>query len=485
MINKSRKFKSKKIIPVILAGGSGSRLWPLSRASYPKQYLPIKSRDSLSFFQETVRRVSQNKNIDDPIIICNEEHRFIVAEQLRNIGINYKSILLEPVGRNTAPAITLASIKACEHENDPILFIMPSDHLIKDIEQFNMVLDAALRYCELGKIITFGIIPNKPETGYGYIEAEKMLDATILKGEKIIRFTEKPNKEDAIKFILDKKYTWNSGMFLFKASVLLKEIKINNLDIYELCRKSLSNRLLDLDFQRIEKEVFSLCPNISFDKAIMEKTNLGIVLPLEVGWSDIGSWQSMWEVADKDDLGNVIDGKVITENVRNSYLRSDDRLIVGIGLENLIVIESRDAILISNKNETQKVKNIVQFLIKEKDFTATSHRTIFRPWGNYTSIEKDSNWQVKKIIVKPNSSLSLQFHKHRTEHWIVVDGTALVEIDGKEEILNRNESTYIPLGSKHRLSNKSDKDLVLIEVQSGNYLGEDDIIRIQDNYGRI
>ena len=475
---------TKNILPVILSGGTGSRLWPLSRASYPKQYLKINDQDSLSFLQETVKRVTFNKDVDDPIIICNEEHRFIVAEQLRNIEVNYKSILLEPFGRNTAPAATLAALKAMENGQDPNLLVLPSDHLFKNLEHFDRVLDSAIKYCEGGKLVTFGIMPNKPETGYGYIESEEILDDKKLKGEKILRFIEKPNKELAKKFILEKRFSWNSGIFLFKASVFINEIKKRNLDIYQLCKKSLSTNLFDLDFQRLEKTFFSLCPNISIDNAIMEKTDLGVVLPLNAGWSDIGSWQSMWEVSKKNESENVIYGNVLANNVSNSYLRSSERLIVGIGLQDLIVIETIDAILVAKKGQDQEVKNIVNYLEEKGKSEANTHKTIYRPWGKYTSIASGKNWQVKEIIVKTGESLSLQLHKHRTEHWINVVGKALVEINGEEKILDKNESTYIPIGSKHRLTNIGDDHLIIIEVQSGHYLGEDDIIRFQDKYGR-
>ena len=477
---------TKNILPVILSGGTGSRLWPLSRASFPKQYLSIKNKDSLSFLQETVKRVKKNENIDDPLIICNEEHRFIVAEQLRNIDVNYKSILLEPFGRNTAPAVTLAAIKAMDEGGDPILLVLPSDHIIKNIEQFNKVLDSAIQYCEAGKLVTFGIIPNKAETGYGYIESENVLDDKKLNGENIIRFIEKPDKDRAKIFISDKRFSWNSGIFLFKSSIFIDEIKKNNPEIYELCKKSLATKLLDLDFQRLEKRFFSLCPSISIDNAIMEKTNLGVVLPLNAGWNDMGSWESMWEVSDKDPKGNVSQGNVILENVSNCYLRSEDnRLIVGNGLNDLIVIDTLDAILIISKDNSQKVKEIVnQMLLDNKD-EALIQKTIFRPWGNYHSIAKGTNWQVKKIIVKPNESLSLQMHNFRSEHWVVVSGIALVEINGKEKILDANQSIYIPPKSKHRLTNSGEEPLILIEVQSGNYLGEDDIVRFEDKYGRI
>ena len=478
-------MKEHKITPLILCGGTGSRLWPLSRASYPKQYLEIRPKDGISFLQETILRIKNLNNIEDPIIICNEEHRFIVAEQIRQLGIKAKAILLEPIGRNTAPAITAATIKAFDIDKESILLALPADHIIQEKNIFKKVINKALSFVKDGKIVTFGITPNKAETGYGYIESSNALRIKDLNGEKITRFIEKPDKKNAEKFILDKKFSWNSGIFFFKAEVLLNELSIICPDIYNLCEKALMKKFFDLEFQRLDKEFFSFCEEISFDKAVMEKTSLGVVLPLDAGWNDIGNWQSMWEVSDKDEFENVILGKVISKEVKNSYLRSENKLIVGLGLENLIVVETNDAILVANKNKAQNVKNIVELLKDRGEPEATIHKTIFRPWGNYTSIAEGINWQVKKIIVKPDASLSLQLHNFRSEHWVIVDGSALVEIDNKEQIINQNESIYIPLGSKHRLSNKGKKDLVLIEVQSGNYLGEDDIIRFKDNYGRL
>ena len=474
----------KKIIPIILCGGSGSRLWPLSRASFPKQFLEINKEESISFFQKTINRFKNYESIDNPIVICNEEHRFIVAEQLRKIKIKPEAILLEPVGKNTAPAITLACLKAIENHFDPCLLVLPSDHIIEDINTFIKVIDKALDDVKRGKIITFGITPNKPETGFGYIESEKELDNKKLKGEKILNFIEKPELETAKKLVCDKRFTWNSGIFFFKAEVFLKELIKYKENIYKLCKKSLSSNTLDLDFQRIEVSSFSSCEDISVDKAIMEKTNLGVVYPLKAGWNDIGSWQSMWEVSDKDKLGNSIIGKVFTDNVKNSYLRSENRLIVALGIEETIVVETIDAVLIAKKDKIQFVKNIVKKLEIDNNPEANIHKTIYRPWGNYSSISEGKNWQVKKIIVKEGESLSLQLHNHRSEHWVVVSGKALIEIEGEKKLLNKNESAYIPLGSKHRLSNPGNSPLILIEVQSGDYFGEDDIIRFQDKYGR-
>ncbi len=475
----------KKLVPIILCGGSGTRLWPSSRSFFPKQYLRINNDDKLSFFQKSIKRINKIEHIDEPIIICNEEHRFIVAEQLRYLKVKAKSIILEPLARNTAPAITVAAIKSLEEDNVSNLLILPSDHLIKDINEFGKVINTAIKYSDSGKLVTFGVIPEKAETGYGYIEASNILNKKKIKGEKIVRFIEKPNKKLAEQLISNQKFSWNSGIFLFDANVYIDEVIKRCPHIYKNCKESISRQVLDLDFQRIEKKSFSQCNDISIDKAIMEKTDLGVVLPINVGWSDIGSWESMWEESDKDMSGNFISGNVITDNVRNSYIRSEDRLLVTIGIDDLIIVDTSDALLIVKKDQTQKVKEIVKGLISKNMSEAVTHKTVYRPWGSYDSISDGNNWQVKKIIVKPGHSLSLQMHNKRTEHWVIVDGTAYVEIDGNSQILNKNESTYIPLGSKHRLSNKAEKDLVLIEVQSGNYLGEDDIVRFKDNYGRI
>ena len=473
------------ILPVVLCGGEGIRLWPLSRESYPKQYLEINSNESITFLQKTLFRLKKIATNQNPILICNEEDRFIVAEQIRQIGINAKSILLEPFRRNTAPAITAAIICAMKNDEDPTILVLPSDHIIQDEDKFIEVLENAKIYSDNGKIVLFGIKPTKAETGYGYIESKLDIDFFSTTGQEINRFIEKPDKFSAEKFIEQKRFLWNSGIFLFKASTMLDEIKKRAPSLYELCEKSLSKNLIDLSFQRLDKDVFEHCENISIDKAIMEHTNLGIVIPLDAGWKDIGSWQSMWEVGDKDENGNVILGEVYTENIRNSYLRGDSRLIVGIGLKNLIVVETEDAILVANQNQTQRVKHIVKYLNSIGKEEATTHKRIYRPWGNYTSIADGVNWQIKKIIVKPQESLSLQLHEFRTEHWIVVAGKALVEIEERKIILEVNQSTHIPRNSKHRLSNPGEEDLILIEVQSGNYLGEDDIVRFDDKYGRV
>ncbi len=478
-----RLIPSLDLIPVILSGGSGSRLWPLSRASYPKQYLNLDEKNNFSLLQNTYLRLKGIKNLKEPIIISNNEQRFIVAEQMREINVVPNSILLEPIGKNTAPAVTLAALKALQNGYDPLLLVLSSDHKIDKEENFRKVIESGLSEANNGRLVTFGIIPKTPETGFGYIESYEELSEVNI-SSRIKKFVEKPSLEIAKKYIKDKHFLWNSGIFLFRASIFLRELEKYEPDIINICYESLNKAVEDLDFLRVDQTTFEECPNKPVDIALMEKTNLGSVYSLNAGWDDIGSWRSVWKNSRKDGNGNFIKGKVVIEDSTNCYLRSEERLIVGINLSDLIVVETKDAILVTNKDETQKVKKIVQKLNQCNFNEGKENKKNYRPWGSFTNIEEGSTWKVKKLEIKPKSSISLQMHHKRSEHWIVVDGTAKIEIDGKISIFNKNESTYIPLGSKHRLSNPEDTPLTLIEVQNGNYLGEDDIIRFEDVYGR-
>ena len=476
-------MSSKCIVPLILCGGSGSRLWPLSRESYPKQFLSIKNDDKYSLLQKTLRRISSLKNLKKPIFVCNEEHRFIVAEQIRKLNIKDFIILLEPFGRNTAPAITLGALKSLELEEDPTLLVLSSDHEINNQEKFISVVEKGLKFAEQNKLVTFGVIPTKPEVGYGYIKSKEPLVNNV-DGFAIDSFIEKPDLETAKKFLKDNRFTWNSGIFMFNSQKIIKEINKFKPRILVSCSNSIKKSIFDLDFQRLDKTSFEACEDISIDVAVMEKTSEGIVIPLDAGWSDVGSWEAVWETSKKDLDGNYKEGKVIIEGTKNSYLRSEDRLIVGVDLNNLIVIDTKDAILISDKKSSQKVKNIVNNLKGNKIPEAKSHSKIYRPWGNFLTVVEEKRWKVKLIQVKPGGKLSLQMHHHRSEHWVVVKGTAKIELDNVVKILSENQSIYIPLGSKHRLSNPGKISLTLIEVQSGSYVGEDDILRFEDIYGR-
>jgi len=480
----NERISKKLIIPIILAGGKGSRLWPLSRKSFPKQFIELLDDDNFSLLQKTYKRIEGLDNITRPIIICNEEHRFIVGDQMKKINTEPLSIILEPEGRNTAPAITIAALKALEEYDDPILLILSADHQIEEINNFKIAIKNSVNSITNESICIFGVIPTYPATGYGYIESLKKLDKVESRPIKVNKFIEKPNLETASELIKDKKYSWNSGMFVFKANTILNEIRTFTPDILENCKKCLKESNKDLDFLRLNKEIFLKCQDISIDVAVLEKTKKAFVFPLFCGWDDIGSWESLWEISKKDLNGNSIKGEVIINNSTNSLFRSEDRLIVGLGLKDLIVIETKDAVLVANKYSSQEVKQIVSLLKKRGLKEGEQHKKVYRPWGHYLSIEEKNNWQIKNIQVNPGASLSLQKHFHRSEHWVVVEGTAKVQVENEIKILVKNESIYIPLGSKHRLSNPDKKPLIIIEIQSGNYLGEDDIVRFKDDYGR-
>ena len=472
------------LIPVILCGGTGSRLWPLSRASYPKQYWPLSGDGKATLLQQTHQRLEGLDGLAKPLLICNEDHRFIVAEQMRQIGVDPKAILLEPIGRNTAPAVTVAALQATAQGEDPLLLVLAADHLIRQADQFRTTIDAGRAAAEAGRLVTFGIVPTAPETGYGYIEAAETFSSSNLKDVPIARFIEKPDRTTAEQFLSTGRFTWNSGMFLFKASAMLAELERLVPEVVSCCRAALEQDTADLDFLRLEREAFAKCPNVAIDVAVMEQTTLGSVLPLDAGWSDVGSWSALWETSDRDDNGNVLQGRVIAKDSQNCYLRSEHRLVVGLGVENLVVVETDDAVLIADRAKAQTIKTIVKQLEDDGSPEGKAHRKIYRPWGHYTGVTEGNRWQVKRISVKPGASLSLQMHHHRAEHWVVVKGTALVERDGQEHLVGENQSTYIPMGCKHRLSNPGRIPVEMIEVQSGEYLGEDDIVRFEDRYGR-
>lgn len=474
------------IIPVILSGGSGSRLWPLSRELYPKQLLKLV--DDHTMLQNTLLRLSELAEVADPVVICNEQHRFMVAEQLRTIGVAPESIVLEPVGRNTAPALATAALKVANNAEDPLLLVLPSDHVIEDVPAFHHALKAGARLAGDGYLVTFGIVPHQPETGYGYIRKGEPLqagDAGMGGGAvRIAEFVEKPDLETARVYLESNAYCWNSGMFMFRASRVLEELERHVPEIVAACSRAVAQGVTDLDFFRLEKEAFAACPSDSIDYAVMEKTDRGAMVPLSVGWSDLGSWDSLWQTGVKDADENVIQGDVITLDVKNSYLSASSRMLAAVGLEDHVVVETSDAVLISPRDRVQDVKKVVERLRASQRPEANIHRKAYRPWGAYENIDVSDRFQVKRITVKVGGCLSLQKHFHRAEHWTVVRGTARVTRGEEVFILKEDESTYIPLGTMHRLENPGKIPLELIEVQSGSYLGEDDIERFEDVYGR-
>ncbi|MFV0455821.1 MAG: mannose-1-phosphate guanylyltransferase/mannose-6-phosphate isomerase [Pseudomonas sp.] len=469
------------MIPLILSGGSGSRLWPLSRKQYPKQFLALTGNKTM--LQQTIERLSFD-GMDKPIVVCNEEHRFIVSEQLAGIGHETQTILLEPFGRNTAPAVAIAAMHLLAEGRDELLLVLPADHVIEDIAVFHQSLVVARNAAEQGAMVLFGVPAERPETGYGYIKTGR--DACELpQGVLAVEaFVEKPDLETACKFVAQGDYVWNSGMFLFRCSRYLEELQRHDPKIYDTCQLALSRSTHDLQFIRIDPGAFECCPDNSIDYAVMEKTDHACVVPLCAGWNDVGSWSALWDVQDKDDNGNCQSGDVMLHDSHNCLAYSQSKLVTLVGLDDVVVAETKDAVMVAHKDRVQDVKQLVNQLTCKGRREANSHCQVYRPWGSYDSLDSGNRFQVKRIVVKPGASLSLQKHHHRAEHWIVVSGTARVTCDYQTILLWENQSTYIPIAAIHRLANPGKIPLEIIEVQSGSYLGEDDIERFEDVYGR-
>lgn len=467
------------ILPIILAGGSGTRLWPLSRQWFPKQFIQLNGE--LSLLQQTLNRVA-GPSFDKPLIICNEAHRFLAAEQARLLEIDSLPILLEPEPRSTAPAIALAAFYAHSLNIDPYLLVMPADHVIDNQVAFEQAVDKAVRHAEQGHLVTFGIEPTFAETGFGYIHRGQPIESGVF---HIDRFVEKPDKITAEKYVSTKQYFWNSGLFLFKSSNYIQALTEHQPDMVEACQRAMSKSVQDKDFIRADQTAFSQCPADSIDYAVLEKTDKAVVVSLEATWSDVGSWQALWDISEKDKHGNVLQGDVLAKDVHHSLVRADSRLVVLVGLDDVIVVETKDAVLVAHQSKVQEVKSVVEQLKSDERSECYSHREVYRPWGVYDSIDQGNRYQVKRITVKPGARLSVQMHFHRAEHWVVVRGTAKVTRGNETYLVTENHSTYIPVGEIHALENPGKVPLELIEVQSGPYLGEDDIIRFNDHYGRV
>lgn len=460
--------------PVILSGGSGTRLWPLSREHYPKQLLQLQGNQTL--LQQTAMRLDGLENVGEPVLVCNEEHRFLVAEQMREIGKASRAIILEPIGRNTAPALTLAALAITAAGRDGLMLVMPADHLIENIASFHAAIRAGMPLAQDGKLVTFGIVPTCPETGYGYIRRGA--------GHSVAAFVEKPDAETAARYLNSGEYLWNSGMFLMRASTWLEELRRHRPDILGACERAFGDSRNDGEFVRVPRETFAACPSDSIDYAVMEKTDRAAVVPLEAGWSDIGAWSAIWDVSERDADGNVVQGDVLAHDTHNALLISRHRLVAAVGLNDIVVVETPDAVMVAHKDRAQDVKEIVNLLKKNSRGEHLMHRRVHRPWGSYEGIDAGERFQVKRLVVKPGAAISLQLHHHRAEHWIVVRGTAKVTRGDEVVLISENQSTYIPLGMKHRLENPGHIPLEIIEVQSGSYLGEDDIVRFEDRYKR-
>lgn len=522
------------IQPVILSGGSGTRLWPLSREHYPKQLLPLYGEETL--LQQTVMRIGNLKGAKPPIVVCNEEHRFLIGEQLLEIGVKPASLILEPVGRNTAPALTLAALSLSEANRNTVLLVMPADHVIRDNDAFLAAVSVGASMAEQGYLVTFGIVPTSPETGYGYIKCGSPFSpqssvlsppssvsghqssvlstqssvlspqspgfesqSSVLSTQSSVlspqssafsphspveAFVEKPDAETAARYLASGGYLWNSGMFMLRADIWLTELGRHEPAIRKSCEQAIRDGRQDGDFHRIGRESFIACPGNSIDYAVMEKTEKAMVVPLDAGWSDIGAWPAIWEISDRDEDGNVLRGDVLAQDTKDSYLLAQHRLLATVGIKDLIVAETADAVLVAHKDKAQDVKAIVNLLKQQKRDESLMHRRVHRPWGSYEGVDAGERFQVKRLVVKPGASLSLQMHHHRAEHWVVVKGTAKVTRGEEIILLSENQSTYIPIGTKHRLENPGSTPLEIIEVQSGGYLGEDDIVRFEDVYNR-
>jgi len=469
-----------KIVPVILSGGSGTRLWPLSRKQYPKQYLPLAGDNTM--LQETILRLKGLDNLADPIIVCNADHRFLVAEQCQQIGIKNPIILLEPVGRNTAPAIAAAALQSLKQTDDAVLLVLSADHVIQDVEAFHQAINIASSQAQAGKLATFGIVPTDANTGYGYIKSSADGNNGA---HKVEEFVEKPDLETAEKYSEQGNYLWNSGMFMFKATTLIDELTMHSPDIVKLVSDAVNNAEQDLDFIRLNKQAFELSPSDSIDYALMEKSSNVVVVPLDAQWNDIGAWSALHDIGTKDANGNVIKGDVIAQDTTNTYINANHHMVATIGVDNLIIVDTPDATFIATQDKAQEVKSIVESLQDKGRDEGAMHRKVFRPWGWYDSIESGKHFQVKRLHVNPGAKLSLQMHHKRAEHWVVVSGIATV-INGEDVLtLKEGDSTYIPIGTTHGLENKTNEQLEIIEVQSGTYLGEDDIVRFEDIYGRV
>ncbi len=463
--------------PVIMAGGSGSRLWPLSRSAFPKQFLALDNNNTLTMLQATFERI-EGLSPSEAIVISNEAHRFIVAEQIRS-GHHKARIILEPSGRNTAPAIALAAFKATEHGDDPLLLVLAADHLVKDKKAFQESLKAAVEPARKGMMVTFGIVPTAPETGYGYIHRGKSIDCES-NSFKVKTFVEKPELSLAEQYFKSGEFYWNSGCFMFKASAFLNELKVYSPEIYSCCKEATKETQEDPDFVRVSEEEFLKCPDDSVDYAVMEHTDKAVVVPMKAGWSDVGSWSALWDVSEKDENGNVIHGDAITKNSSNCYIYAPNKLVASVGVNNIVVVETKDAVLVADKDSVQQVKKVVEHLKAESRAEYREHREVYRPWGKSDAIDGGDRYKVNRITVQPGKKQSLQMHYHRAEHWVVVSGTAKVSSNGEEKIITENQSLYIPVGVSHKIENPGKVPLELIEIQSGSYISEDDVVRIEE-----